>query len=62
MKDLFHRLTRVHRLLDDEIRTELKRRFPHHIKLLRLKKLRLAVKDRLHSRFSGRKIATRAGI
>ena len=62
MKDLFYRLTRVHRLLDDEIRGELKRRFPNHIKLLRLKKLRLAVKDRLHARFSSRKLGTQAGL
>ena len=61
MKDLFHRLTRVHRLLDDEIRSELKRRFPNHVKLLRLKKLRLAVKDRLHVRLSGRKLVTQSG-
>jgi len=62
MKDLFHRLTRAHRLLDDEIHSELKRRFPNHIKLLRLKKLRLAVKDRLHGRLSGRKLVTQSGF
>lgn len=61
MKDLFYRLTRVHRLLDDEIRGELKRRFPNHIKLLRLKKLRLAVKDRLYARFTRRKLGTQSG-
>ena len=61
MKDLFYRLTMVHRFLDDEIRGELKRRFPNHIKLLRLKKLRLAVKDRLHARFSGTRLATQVG-
>ena len=58
MKDFIYRLTMVHRLLDDEIRGELKRRFPNHIKLLRLKKLRLAVKDRLTRRLS----ASRVGI
>ena len=62
MKDLFYRMTRVHRLLDDEIRSELRRRFPNHIKLRRLKKLRLAVKDRLHARFSGRKLGTQSGF
>jgi len=61
MKDLFHRLTRVHRFLDDEIGGELKRRFPNPIKLLRLKRLRLAVKDRLRARFSGRKLGTQVG-
>ena len=58
----FYRMTMVHRILDDEIRGELKRRFPNHIKLLRLKKLRLAVKDRLHARFSGRNLVTQAGL
>ena len=58
MKDFIYRLTMVHRFLDDEIRGELKRRFPNPIKLLRLKKLRLAVKDRLTRRLS----ASRVGI
>ena len=62
MKDLFYRMTRVHRLLDDEIRRELKRRFPNQIKLFRLKKLRLAVKNRLHIRLSGRKLGTQSGL
>jgi hypothetical protein len=44
-----YRLTRIHRRLDDEIRRELKRRLPDSFRLLRLKKLRLAVKDRLHA-------------
>jgi hypothetical protein len=50
MNALIYRLTVIHRKLDDEIRRELKRRFPDSIRLLRLKKLRLAIKDRLHSR------------
>lgn len=61
MKDLFHRLTMVHRFLDDEIGGELKRRFPNHIKLLRLKKMRLTVKDRLRARFSRRKLDPQVG-
>ena len=61
MKDLFYRLTMVHRFLDDEISGELKRRLPNPIKLLRLKRLRLAVKDRLHARFGGRRLGTLAG-
>ena len=58
MKAFIYRLTMVHRFLDDEIRGELARRFPDSIKLLRLKKLRLAVKDRLTRRLS----ASRVGI
>ena len=48
MHPLIYRLTLVHRRLDEEIRNELKRRAPDTIRLLRLKKLKLAVKDRLH--------------
>ena len=54
MNVITYRLSLVHRKLDDEIRRELKRRFPDTIRLLRLKKLRLAVKDRLHYGFRGR--------
>ena len=49
MNPTLYRLNVVHRRLDDEIRRELKRRLPDTIRLLRLKKLKLAVKDRLHS-------------
>ena len=48
MKTLIYRLTLIHRKIDDQIRSELTRRFPDSIRLLRLKKLRLAVKDRLY--------------
>ena len=48
MNPFIYRLTTVHRRLDEEIRRELKKRFPDSFRLLRLKKLRLAVKDRLH--------------
>ncbi|PSJ38563.1 DUF465 domain-containing protein [Allosphingosinicella deserti] len=48
MNAMTYRLTLVHRKLDDEIGRELKRRLPDWRRLLRLKKLRLAVKDRLH--------------
>ena len=58
MKTLIYRLTLIHRKIDDQIRSELTRRFPDSIKLLRLKKLRLAVKDRLTRRLS----ASRVGI
>ncbi|MEO5578337.1 MAG: DUF465 domain-containing protein [Sphingomicrobium sp.] len=62
MKELIYRLTLVHRKLDDEIRGELRRRFPDRIKLLRLKKLRLAVKDHLYRRLRARQIGTQAGL
>ena len=58
MKAFIYRLTLIHRKIDDEIRGELARRFPDSIKLLRLKKLRLAIKDRLTRRLS----ASRVGI
>jgi hypothetical protein len=51
MNTIIYRLSVIHRRLDDEIRRELKRRFPDTIRLLRLKKLKLAVKDRLHGQF-----------
>jgi hypothetical protein len=42
-----YRLTLVHKSLDEAIRRELKSRLPDSLRLLRLKKLKLAVKDRL---------------
>ena len=42
-----YRLSVMHRRLDDEIRREIRRRVPDTIRLLRLKELRLLVKDRL---------------
>ena len=48
MNPIIYRLTLVHRRLDEEIRSELKKRLPDSMRLLRLKKLKLAVKDRLH--------------
>ena len=58
MKTLIYRFTLIHRKIDDEIRGELARRIPDSIKLLRLKKLRLAVKDRLHRRVTLRRVGT----
>jgi hypothetical protein len=55
MNAMFHRLSVIHKRLDDEIRRELRRRIPDSIRLLRLKKLKLAVKDRLHLAPRGRK-------
>jgi uncharacterized protein YdcH (DUF465 family) len=48
MNAMTYRLTVIHRKLDDEITRERKRRLPNWMRLLRLKKLRLAIKDRLH--------------
>ena len=47
MSSATYRLTQTHRRLDDAISEELRRRLPDSLKLLRLKRLRLAVKDRL---------------
>lgn len=47
MSNSTYRLSVIHRNLDEAIRRELKRRLPDSLKLLRLKKLKLAVKDRL---------------
>ncbi len=44
-----YRLTAMHHSLDKSIRTEMSRRAPNTMRLLRLKKLRLSVKDRLAS-------------
>jgi len=49
MNYIVYRLTAIHHRLDEEIKSELRRRAPSWVRLLRLKKLRLAVKDRLHN-------------
>ena len=54
MNFIIYRLTLIHHKLDEEIRRELKRHTPSWIRLLRLKKLKLAVKDRLHNHVPGR--------
>ena len=61
MNIITYRLTAIHRLLDDEIRRELKRRAPSWIRLLRLKKLKLAVKDRLHNLRPGQSLRLKPG-
>jgi hypothetical protein len=53
MTAMMYRLSVIHHKLDTEIRRELKRRFPDSIRLLRLKKLRLMVKDRLAGNMRG---------
>lgn len=47
MSAMLYRLSLVHRRLDEEIRREARRRVPDNFRLLRLKKLKLTVKDRL---------------
>ena len=54
MNAFIYRLTFIHHGLDEAIRLELKRRAPNWVRLLRLKKLKLAVKDRLHDHLPGR--------
>ena len=49
MNYIRYKLTAIHHRLDEEIKRELTRRAPSWIRLLRLKKLRLAIKDRLHN-------------
>ncbi|RYY24664.1 MAG: DUF465 domain-containing protein [Sphingomonadales bacterium] len=51
MTDLIQRLIAAHSLLNREIRREVARRFPDGNRLVRLKKERLAVKDRLFRHF-----------
>jgi len=47
MSNYRYHLTALHQKLDERIRRELKRPRPDSILLLRLKKLRLSVKDKL---------------
>jgi hypothetical protein len=54
MSVIAYRLLTIHRRLDDEIRAQLSRRWPDLAKIQRLKKLKLAVKDRLHRLATGR--------
>jgi hypothetical protein len=61
MNFIIYRLTLIHHRLDEEIRRELKRRAPSWIRLLRLKKLKLAVKDRLHNLRPARRLRLSPG-
>ena len=47
MSSSTYRLTRIHSSLDEAIRKEARNRWPDSLRLLRLKKMKLAVKDRL---------------
>lgn len=51
MSNLIERLIAAHRILNREIRRELTRRLPDQLRLIRLKKERLAIKDRLFRHF-----------
>jgi len=51
-------LMEQHARLDDELRHEQRRRLPDPFKMLRLKKMKLAVKDRLQ-KLSERKVEKR---
>lgn len=51
MSNLIERLIAAHRVLNREIRRELARRAPDRLRLTRLKKERLAIKDRLFRHF-----------
>ncbi|MBA3055684.1 MAG: DUF465 domain-containing protein [Sphingomonadales bacterium] len=48
MSTLSYRLLLIYSRLDAEVRREHQRRFPNAFRLLRLKKLRLAIKDKMH--------------
>lgn len=51
-----YRLTLAHQRLDEAIRAEAARRWPDSMRLLRLKKVKLAVKDRLAALARKRKV------
>jgi hypothetical protein len=61
MNFIVYRLTAIHHRLDEEIRRELKRRAPSWVRLIRLKKLKLAVKDRLHGLAPVRRLRLKPG-
>ncbi len=49
MNRFLFRLRQVHARLDREIRRESSHRWPDRLRIARLKKLRLVIKDRLHA-------------
>lgn len=51
MHDRIFRLLSRRQRLDNELRTELSRRYPNVIRLLRLKRMTLVTKDRLNRLF-----------
>jgi hypothetical protein len=56
-QNVFRLLSR-HQQLDEALRSEQRRRFPDFTRLQRLKRLKLAVKDRLNQLTTRRRMAT----
>ncbi len=50
MSDTMFRLLQIHQRLDQKLRSELSRRWPDVLEVAKLKKLKLAVKDKLQRR------------
>lgn len=50
MSAMMYRLTDIRRRIDDEIRSELSRRTPSFLRLLRLRRLNALVRERLSTR------------
>ena len=48
MRSRLFPLLEIHQKIDDALRRELRRRWPDPFRVIRLKKLKLRVKDRLH--------------
>ena len=48
MRPTLFRLLEMHQRIDEALRRELRRPWPEPFKIIRLKKLKLRVKDRLH--------------
>lgn len=53
MKSIVFNLFRKHQQLDEQLRDERSQKYPDFVRLARLKKMKLAVKDRLHRLSSG---------
>jgi hypothetical protein len=57
MSSSTYRLMQIHRSLDESIRKEMRRGLPDTFRLLRLKKMKLSVKDRLTAMMRRQKLA-----
>jgi uncharacterized protein len=55
MKSGIFRLLIQHQQLDETLRAEQARRWPDVLRINKLKKMKLAIKDRLHQRSIGRR-------
>lgn len=58
MKQNIFRLLTKHQKLDEALRAEQTRRWPDVLRIAEIKKLKLAVKDRLHRASLGRRTAS----